>query len=150
MKRLGDEINRLKTMVDLEARKESEAAQALGESRRRHDEHAGRLKELRRYQQEYQDRYHILTTDGLRIERMNAYRMFVDRLIGVIRQQENSLQVAAQQLKACEANWRQAHARKEGMEKLLEQRRHEQRMNRARVEQMVSDDRVYKRFEDMV
>lgn len=150
MNRMEEDIGRLKTMVELEARKESQAAQVLGESRRRHDEQEGRLKELRRYQQEYQDRYRILTSDGLQIERINAYRAFVDRLVGVIRSQEGSLQVAAQQLKICETHWRQAHARKEGMERLLEQRRQEQRMNRARVEQRVSDDRVHKRFEDMV
>jgi len=150
MKRTEQDIGRLKTMVDLEARKESQAAQVLAEARCRHDEQAGRLKELRRYQQEYQDRYQVLTTDGLRIERVNAYRMFVDRLSGVIRQQEGSMQAAVQQLKLCEGQWRQAHARREGMEKLLQQRRQEQLMNRARVEQRISDDRAHKRFEDMV
>jgi len=147
---MQEDIGRLKTMVELEARKESEAARILGESRRRHDEQTSRLDELRRYQQEYQDRYYVMTTDGVRIEQMNAYRLFVDRLVGVIRSQEGSLQVAAQQLKICETHWRQAHARKEGMERLLEQRRQEQRMSRARVEQRVSDDRVHRRLEDMI
>lgn len=148
--KIEDEIGRLTTMVELENRKERQAARALGESRRRHDEQAGKLRELRRYQQEYQDRYHVMTTDGVRIEQMNAYRLFVDRLVGVIRQQEGSVMVAAQQLKICEAQWRQAHARKEGMEKLLEQRRHEQVVHRNRVEQRISDDRVHRRFEDLV
>lgn len=148
--RIEDEISRLKTMVELEVRKENQAAKALGECRRRHDEQLGKLQELRRYQQEYLDRYHVLATDGVRIEQMNGYRLFVDRLVGVIRQQEGSLQAVVQQLKVCESEWRQAHARKEGMEKLLEQRRQERLVHRNRLEQRISDDRVHRRLEDMI
>ncbi len=140
MKRIGEELKRLQTILDLETRALDKAVCALGKVRMYYREQEDKLHELERYCREYQEQLTVLSSGGIQVAKVNGYRHFVGRLSGVIAQQKLNLSQTVSEVKAREQDWKKARARKDGIEKLLDMRRQSLRAHKRKEEQRQMDD----------
>ena len=131
---------RLAVVLSLEARKEQEALERMGEARKLVDQQRERVENLNRYQQEYRQQ------GVVQVARLQAWQAFIAQLDQVIRQQQVQLDQAEKVFEVRRQEWRQAWERRRGMEKYIDTCRQQERAEQDLRDQKLSDEAAGRAF----
>ena len=80
---------RIKTIVEIKATQEKNTLEALGASQRKLLATQAQVESLRKYRQEYQDRFNQLGSAGINVAQLLEFRSFMDKLDKAIAGQEH-------------------------------------------------------------
>ena len=97
---------RLAVVLSLEARKEQEALERMGEARKLVDQQRERVENLNRYQQEYRQQIRNSQQGVVQVARLQAWQAFIAQLDQVIRQQQVQLDQAEKVVDVRRQEWR--------------------------------------------
>ena len=131
---------RLAVVLSLEARKEQEALERMGEARKLVDQQRERVENLNRYQQEYRQQIRNSQQGVVQVARLQAWQAFIAQLDQVIRQQQVQLDQAEKVFEVRRQEWRQAWERRRGMEKYIDTCRQQERAEQDLRDQKLSDE----------
>ena len=137
---------RLAVVLSLEARKEQEALERMGEARKLVDQQRERVENLNRYQQEYRQQIRNSQQGVVQVARLQAWQAFIAQLDQVIRQQQVQLDQAEKVFEVRRQEWRQAWERRRGMEKYIDTCRQQERAERDLRDQKLSDEAAGRAF----
>lgn len=133
---------RLEPIAQLQHARERDAAQALGQSRRRLADEQARLEELYGYREQYARRYREALQQGLGVKAMQDYQQFLTRLGEAIEQQGRRIDQVRRELEASRARWLAVHVKAEALDAVLARCRTEELRREARREQREHDERA--------
>lgn len=131
---------RLEVVLTLEARKEQEALERLGEARKQVEAQREQVQNLERYQQEYREQIRANQQGVIQVARLQAWQAFIAQLDQVIAQQNRQLQQAEKVFEVRRKEWQQAWERRRGMEKYIETCRQQEQRDRDLKEQKLADE----------
>ena len=137
---------RLAVVLSLEARKEQEALERMGEARKLVDQQRERVENLNRYQQEYRQQIRNSQQGEVQVARLQAWQAFIAQLDQVIRQQQVQLDQAEKVFEVRRQEWRQAWERRRGMEKYIDTCRQQERAEQDLRDQKLSDEAAGRAF----
>ena len=137
---------RLAVVLYLEARKEQEALERMGEARKLVDQQRERVENLNRYQQEYRQQIRNSQQGVVQVARLQAWQAFIAQLDQVIRQQQVQLDQAEKVFEVRRQEWRQAWERRRGMEKYIDTCRQQERAEQDLRDQKLSDEAAGRAF----
>jgi len=132
---------RLKPVHRVAESKEQTAAKELGDSKRYVNAQEERLEELRRYHDEYLDRFHSAAKIGMSALQLQEYRAFLAKLERAIREQETVIKDGLNVHKFKKDNWQQKHVRTQALGKVIDRYKTAEVKDQDKREQRESDDR---------
>lgn len=121
--------------------KEKEAAARFGRERRERDGACRRLQELRRYRQEYLQRYTLSVQTGGTAARMRDYQLFIDKLDTAISEQERLVRQQQEKCELARRAWGDKHSDTRTLDAMIEKKRGEEQRAQTKNEQRLIDDR---------
>ena len=133
---------RIKTIVDIKAAQEKDTLEALGASQRKLLAMQAQVESLRKYRQEYQDRFNQLGSDGTRVAQLLEFRSFMDKLDKAIAGQEHSLDECETDLMAKRKIWEGMHHRTQSLQKVYNSALTAEIKQESKLEQMEQDERA--------
>lgn len=133
---------RLEPVSRLARDAEDKAAVALAECMRDVQLQEQRLAELEGFRGEYRERLEMLGGQGVRVDRLNEYRRFIDQLDRTIAQQRNLVEESRRRLELQNRNWTESRSKRRALDKAIDRfRAGEERVVHER-EQLESDERA--------
>jgi flagellar FliJ protein len=136
-------MDALQPLTALLAQTERERDDAWSAALRAADAHAkatSQAEQLVAYRREYEQRWSAQFRSEGRMELVHCYRNFMDRLNHAVEQQQRIVEHAAHHVEHTRAALAQHEMRVASVRKLIERRRHEQRVMADRAEQKQSDE----------
>jgi len=133
---------RIKTIVDLKATQEKNALEALGTSQRKLLATQAQVESLRKYRQEYQDRFTKLGGAGVRVAQLQEFRSFIDKLDKAIAGQEQALSACETDLIMKRKIWEGLHHRTQSLQKVCDTALAAETRQEDKREQLEQDERV--------
>jgi flagellar FliJ protein len=136
-------MDALQPLTALLAQTERERDDAWSVSLRAAEAHAkatAQAEQLVAYRREYEQRWSAQFRAGGRIELVHCYQGFMDRLSHALEQQQRIVEHAAGQVERTRTVLAEHELRVASVRKLIERRRHEQRLLAERLEQKQSDE----------
>jgi len=131
---------RLQVVLSLEERREQEALEGLGQAQERLQQQRVQLENLRRYQQEYQERIRQQHRGKVSASQLHSWQAFIGQLDTAIRQQQQQVDVVTREFESRRQAWLQARERRLGMERYIDScRRQEQREQDARDQKLADE-----------
>jgi flagellar FliJ protein len=121
--------------------REQKAARHLGQSHRTLQEEETKLKQLKRYHQEYLQRFEEVAKKGISAPQLQEYRAFLEKLDQTIRQQRDVVSASLVDHSSKKDDWRQKHTRTQALNKVVTRYQQQERKAEDRHEQKESDDR---------
>lgn len=109
---------RIKTIVDLKAKQEQDSLEALGVSQRKLMAVQAQLDHLKKYRQDYQDKFNRLGNAGANVGQLLEFRSFMDKLDKAIAGQEHTLDQGKAELASKRKSWESLHHRTQSLEKI--------------------------------
>ena len=138
---MKDSSTRFTPIKRIAEKKEKDAAAQFGRERRRRDEAEQRLQELRRYHQEYLERYANSVKAGGSAPRLRDYQHFIDKLERAIAEQERILERHRAQCEQAKRVWSDRYTDKRAIGNVMERKQEEEQRQQSRKEQRQQDDR---------
>lgn len=132
---------RLKPVHRVAESKEQTAAKELGDSKRYVNAQEERLEELRRYHDEYLERFHSAAKMGMSALQLQEYRAFLSKLERAIREQETIIEDGLNVHKFKKNSWKQKHVRTQVLGKVIDRYKKAEVKDQDKREQKESDDR---------
>ena len=132
--------NALKLVLEMEQRKEREAAQEFGNARHQFTLQQRRLDGLTHYRQDYLNQANARAQQGLGSSTFGQYHAFVGKLDEGIGQQQKQLERIRSHVEQLRQKWLSQQQRRKAVEMLIEKREAEASQLRARQEQRTSDE----------
>ncbi|HEC16219.1 MAG TPA: flagellar export protein FliJ [Sedimenticola sp.] len=136
---------RFKPVLRVAESRERTAARQLGDSQRNMREQEARLEELRRYHQEYLERFDVAARSGMSAAQLREYQAFIAKLELAIREQEAIVQASDTDCCAKQAEWQQKRVRSQVLDKVVQRCESEERRTRESREQKETDERNQRR-----
>lgn len=133
---------RLKTIIDLHARLEKEALQALGRSQQQLQEQQAQLEHLKTYRQEYLAKLAKQQRVGMNVSQLLEFRAFADKLDKAIDGQRQAVTVKEREYQRALTKWEDCHQRSKSIEKLGEMAVAEELKQEDKREQSEQDARA--------
>jgi flagellar FliJ protein len=133
---------RLKPVVKIAEDRERAAARLMGDSQRLVDERQARLDELIAYRREYSAQFAGGAAPARSALQINDFRLFLQRLDEIIRQQQRLLDDSHRELEQKKQAWLNSRTKKAALEKAVTRFQADEYSRQARREQRESDDRV--------
>ncbi|HLF97795.1 MAG TPA: flagellar export protein FliJ [Methylococcaceae bacterium] len=133
---------RLGSILDLAENREKDAARAFGKLRQMVESHRGTLESLQGFRNSYTERFRQSGETGISVQQMLEYRVFLEKIGGVIQEQEQVLARAELELERARRAWESAHRHTLGMQKLVDTARGDELRRDARREQAEMDERA--------
>jgi flagellar protein FliJ len=133
---------RIKTIVDLKATQEKNALEALGTSQRKLLATQTQVESLRKYRQEYQDRFNQLGYAGARVAQLLEFRSFMDKLDKAIAGQEQALNECKTDLITKKNIWEELHHRTQNLQKVCNTALAAEVKQEGKLEQLEQDERI--------
>jgi len=96
---------RFEPVVKVAENREQQAARSLGDSQSALSQAQQRLDELKKYREEYIQRFHANGAMGMSAVKMGDYRLFLSNLSGAIKQQAGLVQQAAAVVEQQRQQW---------------------------------------------
>ncbi|MES9857827.1 MAG: flagellar export protein FliJ [Sedimenticola sp.] len=131
---------RFKPVQRVAESREKKAAHEFGESQRLMRAEEERLGELRRYHQEYLERFETTARGGISASQMQEYRAFIAKLDQAINQQEQVVEESHQQFVIRKESWKMKHVRTKVLEKTVDRMRQTERRTINLREQKEQDE----------
>lgn len=133
---------RIKTIVDIKAAQEKKALEALGTSQRKLLAAQAQVESLKKYRQEYQDRFNRLGCGGISVVQFQEFRSFMDKLDKAITGQEHSLSECETNLMAKRKTWEALHQRTQSLQKVCNSALAAEIKEDGKLEQLQQDERA--------
>ena len=134
-------IKRLKPVQRVSESREQHAARELGISQRKARDQQARLDELRRYHQEYLERFRQASRAGMASSHLLEYRAFLGNLEKAIEAQEKIVSAGSQECVSRKATWQQKHMRTKILGKVMDRFETASKTAEQARDQKESDDR---------
>jgi flagellar FliJ protein len=133
---------RLKVIVDLNAKNEKKALQELGIAQTKKGELEKQLENLEQYRQEYKDQYQGISEAGVNIGKLLEFRSFISKLDKVIEDQEKANEAMESQLIIVRQSWERQHQKTKSLQKVCDSAKAEEVKLEDKREQNEQDDRA--------
>lgn len=111
---------RLKPVQRVAESREKDAARELGDSQRRMRDQEAKLDNLKRYHQEYLERFQSTARQGMAASQMQEYRAFLEKLDQAIRAQEKVVEASKGECVTRKEHWQQKHVRTQALGKVMD------------------------------
>ncbi len=132
---------RLQPVQRVAQSKENDAARELGDSQRRMRDQEAKLGDLKRYHQEYLERFETTARQGMSAKQMQEYRVFLEKLDRAIKEQEKVVRASKSECVTRKEQWQQKHVRTQALGKVMDRFRSAERKVVDKREQDETDDR---------
>jgi flagellar FliJ protein len=133
---------RIKTIVEIKAAQEKNSLEALGASQRKLLATQAQVESLRKYRQEYQDRFRQLGGVGISVVQLLEFRSFMDKLDQAIAGQEHSLSECETDLMMKRKIWEGLHHRTQSLQKVCNSALAAEIKQEDKLEQLAQDERA--------
>jgi flagellar protein FliJ len=133
---------RIKTIVDLKATQEQDSLEALGASQRKLIAMQAQVDNLKKYRQDYQDKFNRLGNIGANVGQLLEFRSFMDKLDKAIAGQEQSLDHSKAELTAKRKIWESMHHRTKSLKKIYQTALKTELKQENKSEQLEQDERA--------
>lgn len=133
---------RLRPVAAMKQREQLNSARQLSESINELKKQEERLRELKHYRDDYLNKYRQMASTGSSIERIRHYQEFIARLDQSITLQEKRVAERKQHLHEKKESWKQARARSDAFEKVVERYRQEEYQFNEQQKQKEADDQA--------
>ena len=133
---------RIKTIVEIKATQEKSALEALGVSQRKLSATQAQVESLRKYRQEYQDRYNQLGSGGISVVQLQEFRSFMDKLDKAIAGQQHTLNECEADLMTKRKIWEELHHRTQSLQKVCNSALAAEIKQEGKLEQLEHDERA--------
>lgn len=134
--------DRLKTIVELNAEQEKKALEAFGSAQKKHLQLQQQLENLINYRREYQEKFDVSCSEGVRVGQLLEFRSFIDKLDKAIAGQNQTLQQVEAELNSIRGNWVNLHNRTKNLQKIRDNAASAEMKQQDKQEQMEQDDQV--------
>jgi flagellar protein FliJ len=131
---------RIKTIVDIKAAQEKTTLEALGASQRKLLALQSQIDGLKKYRQEYQDRFNQMGGDGIKVAQLLEFRSFMDKLDKAITGQEHSLEACKTDVVLKKKLWESMHQRTQSLQKVHNSALAAELMQASKLEQLEHDE----------
>jgi flagellar FliJ protein len=132
---------RLQPVQRVAQSRENEAARELGESQRRMRDQESKLGDLKRYHQEYLERFETTARQGMSAKQMQEYRVFLEKLDRAIKEQEKVVLASKSECVNRKEQWQHKHVRTQALGKVMDRFRTAEQKAVDKREQDETDDR---------
>lgn len=132
---------RFKPVQRVAESRERKAARSFGQSQRLMHDQEARLEELRRYHEEYLQRFRESSQMGMSASQLQEYRAFLEKLEKAIEAQKKIVLASRQNRTSQMENWQQKHMRSQVLDKVVSRYAQEDRKIQESREQHELDDR---------
>ena len=133
---------RIKPIVEIKATQEKSSLEALGASQRKLLATQAQVESLRKYRQEYQDRFKQLGGVGISVVQLLEFRSFMDKLDKAIAGQEHSLSACETDLMTKRKIWEGLHHRTQSLQKVCNSALAAEIKHEGKLEQLEQDERA--------
>ena len=133
---------RLKTIVDLKATQEQESLEAVGASQRKMVAMQAQVDNLKKYRQDYQDKFNQLGSAGANVGQLLEFRSFMDKLDKAIAGQEHALDQSKAELAMKRKVWENMHHRTKSLKKIYQTAIKTELKQESKSEQLEQDERA--------
>lgn len=133
---------RIKTIVEIKATQEKSSLEALGASQRKLLATQAQIESLRKYRQEYQDKFNQLGNAGISVVQLLEFRSFMDKLDKAIAGQEHALGECETDLMTKRKRWEGLHQRTQSLQKVCNSALAAEIRQEGKLEQLEQDERA--------
>ncbi len=133
---------RLRPVADMKQREQINSARVLSASIEELKKQQERLAELQHYRDEYLNKYRRMSNEGASIERIRHYQDFISRLDQSLVVQEQKVIDTKRQLEEKKVGWKQARARSDAFDKVVDRYREEESQQKEQRLQKEVDDQA--------
>ncbi len=133
---------RIKTIVEIKAAQEKKSLEALGASQRKLLAAQAQVESLKKYRQEYQDRFNQLGGGGISVLKLQEFRSFMDKLDKAIAGQQQSLSECETDLMTKRKTWEAMHHRTQSLQKVCNSALAAEIKQDGKLEQLEQDERA--------
>ena len=109
---------RLKVIIDLHARQEQDALQALGRSQRKLQELQGQLAHLQKYRLEYNASFAERQRAGLNVNQLLEFRTFAEKLDKAIDGEQLTVSAQEKEFLRARKDWEESRQRTKSLQKV--------------------------------
>jgi flagellar protein FliJ len=131
VQRLADDAERGKAISLAEARRQLASAE-------------GKLRELKRYREDYASSFQARAASGCSVATLRDFQLFLARLQDAVRQQENNVLNACSVVKEVAVQWRKAAQRAKTLDTVVDRWQREERKDQDHREQLDTDERAHR------
>ncbi|MCW8891361.1 MAG: flagellar export protein FliJ [Sedimenticola sp.] len=121
--------------------RENDAARELGHSQKRMRDQEAKLEDLKRYHQEYLERFESTARQGMPASQMQEYRVFLEKLDTAIKEQEKVVLASKSECVTRKEQWQQKRVRTQALGKVMDRFKSAELKVKEKREQDESDDR---------
>jgi flagellar FliJ protein len=133
---------RIKTIVEIKATQEKKSLEVLGVSQRKLLVTQAQIESLRKYRQEYQDKFNQQGEAGISVIQLLEFRSFMDKLNKAIADQEHSLSEYETDLMTKRKIWEGLHHRTQSLQKVCNSVLAAEIKQEGKLEQSEQDERA--------
>lgn len=133
---------RLKVIVDLQARQERDALEALGVCQQKLEEQQAQLSSLQSYREDYLHKFALRQQAGININQLMEFRAFADKLDQAIESQQQAVNHQDREVQRARKRWEEAHQRTKSLQKVSDLALAEETKVEHKREQAEQDDRA--------
>lgn len=133
---------RIKTIVEIKATQEKSALEALGAAQRKLLATQAQVDSLKKYRQEYRDRFNQLGIGGVDVIRLLEFRSFMDKLDKAIADQEYACMESKADLMSKRKIWEGMHHRTLSLQKICNTALAAEIKQEGKREQLEQDERA--------
>lgn len=133
---------RIQTLVEIKATQEKNTLEALGASQRKWLAAQAQVESLRKYRQEYQDRFNQQGSAGISVVRLLEFRLFMDKLDKAIAGQEQTLSECETDLMTKRKTWEGMHHKTQSLQKVCNSALAAELKQEGKLEQLEQDERA--------
>jgi flagellar FliJ protein len=133
---------RIKTIVEIKATQEKSALEALGAAQRKLQATQAQVESLRKYREEYQNKFNQLGFVGISVVQLQEFRSFMDKLDKAIAGQEHSLSESETDLMTKRKIWEGLHHRTQSLQKVCNSALAAEIKQEGKLEQLEQDERA--------
>lgn len=133
---------RIKTLVDLKAEQEKNAMKDLGIAQKKSLDIQAQVESLKKYRQEYQNKFNQLGSGGINISQLMEFKSFIDKLDQAIAGQERSLRLSQENLLVKRKAWESIHHKTNSLQKVMDSATAAEMKHENKREQLELDERA--------
>jgi flagellar protein FliJ len=140
---------RMQPVAKIAQSRERDAARRMGKDMQMLEQQQQQLDQLITYRDQYLQSYQNAGKAGITATQMREYQLFISRLNDAIVQQRQQLIACRQTSEKSSSSWRDSRTHSKKIDKIVEQRRHnEEREKRGREQSEQDDRRLSPRLQD--
>jgi flagellar FliJ protein len=133
---------RLKVIIDLHARQERDALEAMGVAQQKLQEQSSQLDNLENYRLDYQVKFALRQQAGINISQLMEFRAFADKLDQAIESQKQTVSNHQREVQRARKRWEDAHQRTKSLQKVSDLALVDEMKVEQKREQAEQDDRA--------